>query len=355
MPQQKPKFRVVVQRPEGVTWDLGGGSYDLERDALDPIGAQIEEVPAKTEEEFIAAAKDADALIARGRRITRNIIANLKNCKIIAVGAVGVDAVDVQAATDYNIPVTNVPDVFSEEVADNTMALLLAAGRRVTTMDKLVRTGHWSEGRPMFLNISRFMGQTIGFIAFGHIPRAVARRAKPFGFHLIAFDPYISEEVMAENGVEPVSTLNELLERSDYVSMHAAHRTETFHMLKEEHFRRMKKSAVFVNNGRGATVDEVALIKALREGWIAFAALDVLEKEPPDLENPLLHMDNVILTPHIASASSRMMPETRRRAAREIALALQGMWPRSAVNPEVLPKTKLTRWQPVSLERGPAR
>ncbi len=349
------KFKVAVQKPTGITFDLAGGQYDLERDALDPIGAEIVEIPAKTEDEFIAGARDADALIARGRPITRKIIENLRNCKVIGVASVGVDTVDVQAATDCGIPVTNVPDLFSEEVADNTMALILAAHRRLNYMDKFVRTGRWAEGRPMFLSIPRLVGQTLGFIGFGHIPRAIARRARPFGFHMIAYDPYISEEVMAEYGVEPIITLDELCQRSDYLSMHAPSRAETFHMMKEQHFRAMKKTAVFVNNGRGATVDEKALIKALQEKWIAFAALDVFEKEPPDLENPLLHMENTILTPHIASASSRMMPETRRRAAREIALVLQGMWPRSAVNPEVLPRTKLVRWQPISLERGPNR
>ena len=346
------KFKVVTQRPPGVTFDMAGGSYELEMESLGSVGAEIVEVPAKTEEEFIKAARDADAIIARGRRITKNIIDGLENCKIIALGSVGADTVDVNAATERNIPVTNVPDVFIEEVADHTMMLILATFRRLTTMDKYVRDGRWAEGRPLLSNYPRLMGQTLGFVSFGHVARATAFRARNFGVQMLAHDPYIEELAMSEYGVEPVG-LSELLERSDIVSMHAPSTLECYHMLTEEHFRKMKPEALFINNGRGPTVDEKALIKALQERWIAAAGLDVLEHEPPDPENPLLHMDNVILTPHVASASARMGPETRRRVGQEIALALTGRWPRTCVNPATLPNTNLRRWQPFSMDRGP--
>ncbi len=348
-----PKFKVVTQKPAGVTFDLAGGSYDLEMESLKPIGAEIVEIPAKTDAEFIKAARDADAVIARGRRMSRQIIEGLDNCKIIALGSVGADTVDVFAATDKGIPVTNVPDTFIEEVADHTLMLLLATFRRLNTMDSYVRAGRWSEGRPLLSQFPRLWGQTLGFISFGHVARAVAVRARPFGVHMLAFDPYIEELKITEYGVEPVSYLNELLERSDIVSMHAPSTQEVHHLMGEEQFRHMKPTGLFVNNGRGPTVDEKALIKALQEGWIAGAGLDVLEQEPPDLENPLLHMDNVILTPHVASASQRMAPETRRRVGQEIALVLTGRWPRTCVNPEVLRHTNLRRWQPFSMERGP--
>jgi D-3-phosphoglycerate dehydrogenase len=196
------------------------------------------------------------------------------------------------------------------------------------------------------------MGQTLGLISFGHVARATAARAKAFGLHIIAYDPYIEELVMTGAGVEPVG-LTELLERSDIVSMHAPSTAEVHHMLTEKHFQTMQKHAIFINNGRGPTVDEKYLIKALQEGWIAAAGLDVLEQEPPDPENPLLHMDNVLLTPHVASASARFLPQTRWRVGHEIALVLQGRWPMSCVNPSVLEKTNLKRWQPYSMERGP--
>ena len=346
------KFKVVTQKPAGVTFDLAGGSYELEMESLAPIGAEIVEVPADTEEEFIEAARDADALIARGRRTTKKIIDSLERCKVISLGSVGADSVDVAAATARGIPVTNVPDTFIEEVGDHTMMLILATFRRLTTMDRLVREGRWSEGRPILAGLPRLMGQTLGFVSFGHVARATAVRAQPFGVRMLAYDPYIEELTMSQYGVEPVG-LTELLQRSDIVSMHAPATPEVHHMLSEEHFRQMKPEAIFINNGRGPTVDEKALIKALQEGWIAAAGLDVLETEPPDAENPLLHMDNVILTPHVASASARMGPETRRRVGQEISLVLTGRWPRTCVNPSVLEKTDLRRWQPYSMARGP--
>ena len=182
--------------------------------------------------------------------------------------------------------------------------------------------------------------------------RAVAVRAKPFGLRLIAYDPFVEELTMSRYGVEPVS-LPELLAQADIVSMHAPSTPSAHHMLREEHFRAMKRTALFVNTGRGPTVDEPALIKALQEGWIAGAGLDVLEEEPVTLSNPLLKMDNVILTPHVASASARFDPVRLRRVGQEIALVLSGRWPMSCVNPAVLDKSGLARWQPHSMERGP--
>lgn len=350
-----PKYTVMVQAQVGVSFDLADSAYAIEREALDPIGAKIVEVPAKTEAEFIAAVKNADALIARGRRITRNIIAGLDNCVVIGLGSVGADTVDVDAATDHGIVVTNVPDVFIDEVADHTMMMFLAAHRRLLLMHKMTQEGRWAEGRPYHSDIPRIWGLAIGLVSFGNVAKAVARRCHAFGLRVLAYDPYVGELEMTGANVEPVTSLYELLERSDFVSMHAPLNAETRHMLSDEHFERMKKSALFINNGRGPTVDEAALIRALENGGIAGAALDVFEHEPVSPNNPLLHMDNVVCTPHIASASARMAPETRRRLGRELATCLQGRWPRSAVNPAVLPKTNLRRWQPYPQMRGPNR
>ncbi len=353
---KSPKFRVVVQKPSGgVSYDLAESTYSIEREALDPIGAQIIEVPAKTEEEFIAAARDADAVIARNRRITATIIKGLRNVKVIGLGSVGADTVDVDAATEAGIVVTNVPDVFIDEVADHTLAMFLAAHRRLRLMHQMTVDGKWGQGRPYFKDIPRLYGQTIGLISFGNVAKAVARRCHAFGLRVIAFDPYLAELEMTAVGVEPVTSLVELCGRSDFLSMHAPLNTETHHLMGEREFKAMKATAIFINNGRGPTVDEAALIKALKDGLIAGAALDVFEQEPVDTENPLLHMDNVIVTPHIASATARMAPETRRRLGREIATVLQGRWPRSAVNPGVLAKTTLIRWQPYPMSRGPNR
>jgi D-3-phosphoglycerate dehydrogenase len=271
---------------------------------------------------------------------------------VISLGSVGVDSVDVAAATARGIPVTNVPDTFIEEVADHAMMLLLATFRRLVVQDRMVRDGRWREGRPMLYEFPRLMGQTLGFIAFGHVARAVAKRAAPFGVRMMAYDPFVEELVMSEHGVEPAS-LDEVLAQSDIISMHAPATVEAQRMLREPHFRAMKRTALFINTGRGPTVDEGALIKALQEGWIAAAGLDVLEVEPVAPDNPLLKMDKVILTAHVASASARFDPARRRRVGQEIASVLTGRWPRSCVNPSVLEKSPLARWQPYSMERGP--
>jgi D-3-phosphoglycerate dehydrogenase len=343
------KFKVVT--PKGASFSVAGGGYAYEKEALDPIGAEIIEAPAN-EAEFITIAKTADAIYAKGMPITKTVIDALENCKVITLGSVGVDSVDVKAATARGIPVTNIPDTFIEEVADHAVMLLLAGFRRLVEQDKMVREGRWAEGRPALLKIPRLMGQTLGFISFGRVARAVAKRAAPFGLRMIAYDPFIQETLISDHGVLP-ATLSEVLSQSDFVSMHAPARPEVHHMLGEPHFRQMKKSAIFINTGRGATVNEEALIKALQEGWIAHAALDVLEKEPPSHNNPMLRMENVTLTAHVASASARFDEARKRRVGHELSLVLQGLWPASCVNPSVLQNTSLKRWQPVSMDRGP--
>jgi D-3-phosphoglycerate dehydrogenase len=344
------KFKIITAAGPGYT--SVGSVYDFEMEALKGMDVEFVEGPVGNEEAFIAAARDADAIYAFGMPITKRIIDNLTRCRVIAVPSVGVDRIDVAAATARGIPVTNCPDTFIAEVADHAMTLLLAGFRCVLEQDRMVREGRWREGRPTLLKIPRLMGQTLGFIAFGHVARAVAIRAKAFGLRLIAYDPYIEETLMEEHGVLP-ATLSEVLQQSDFVSMHAPATPDAHRMLKEEHFSQMKRSAIFINTSRGSTVDEPALIKALQQGWIAHAALDVLEKEPPERDNPLLSMGNVTLSAHVSSASARFDPARKRRVGRELALALAGKWPMSCVNPAVVAKSGLDRWQPVSMQRGP--
>ena len=345
------KYKIVT--PAGASFTTEGGGYDYEMEALAGLDAEIVEVPA-TEDGFIAGIADADAIYGKGMSFSKKMIdsLNVAKCRGIVLGSVGVDSVDVAAATARNLPVTNCPDTFIEEVADHTMTLLLAGHRRVVEQDRMVRDGRWREGRPALLKIPRLMGSTLGFVAFGHVARLVATRAKPFGLRLMAYDPFIEELVMPPYGVEP-STLEAVLRNSDFVSMHAPATPEAKGMLTEKHFRMMKPTAWFINTGRGATVDEAALITALQQGWIAGAALDVLVQEPPRQDNQLLQMKNVILSAHTASASARFDPARKRRVGQELALLLTGRWPMSCVNPTVLVKTDLRRWQPYSMERGP--
>lgn len=348
------KKKVVVQLPARAVSQSAAERYALELEALAPV-AEIVEVAAATPEEFGAAAADADALITSwGIRIDETVVSHLQRCSVIGVGSVGVDMVDIAAATAAGIVVTNVPDVFIEEVADHAMMLLLAAGRRTRIMENMVASGDWYKGRPLLSEVPRLMGQTLGLLAFGNVARCTARRAKAFGMRVIAHDPYVSELSISEIGVEPVS-FGELLERSDYLSVHAPLNEETRHLLDADAFASMKPSAVVVNTARGPIIKEADLIAALSEGRIAAAGLDVLEREPVEPDNPLIGMDNVILTPHVASATTRMRPETRRRVGREVALVLRGRWPMSCVNPTVLPRVPLERWQPYPMNRGPNR
>ena len=344
------KFKIAT--PAGASFTTAGGGYDYEMEPLAGIDAEIVEGPA-TEDGFIAFAQDADVVYAKGMKFTKKVVDGLpKKCRAIVLGSVGVDSVDIVAATARGLPVTNCPDTFIEEVADHAMMLLLSTFRRTIEQDKMVREGRWREGRPALLQIPRLMGQTLGLIAFGHVARAVAKRAKPFGLRVIAYDPFIEELVMVEHGVLP-ATLEEVLSQSDFVSMHAPATPEAEGMLMEKHFKLMKKTAIFINTGRGPTVQEAGLIKALEEKWIAYAGLDVLETEPVGHNNPLLKMDNVILSAHTASASARFDPARKRHVGRELGLILSGKWPMSCVNPAVLMKSDLRRWQPVSMERGP--
>jgi D-3-phosphoglycerate dehydrogenase / 2-oxoglutarate reductase len=343
------KFTILT--PAAASFTTSGGGYDYELEALEGMGAEIVEC-APTEEAFIAAAPNAVAVYAKGMKFTAKMIDALTKCRHIALGSVGVDYVDVAAATAKGIPVTNCPDTFIEEVADHAMMLLLATHRRCIEQDRMVREGRWGEGRPQLLKIPRLAGQTLGFVSFGRVARATARRAAAFGLHLKAFDPFVQETVMAEAGVEPAS-LAELLASSDFVSMHLPDTPQTRGFFGEKHFRQMKKTSLFINTGRGPTVHEASLIRALQEGWIAGAGLDVFEVEPTKPDNPLHKMSNVILSPHNASASARFDPARKRRVGQELALVLSGRWPLSCVNPTVLSNSGLRRWQPFSMDRGP--
>ena len=348
------KKKIGIQLPRQANPEEVAIRYSLELEALDPV-AEIIEVAAQTPEEFAAGVKHMNGIITSwGFRIDAALIEQLENCVVIGVGSVGVDMVDIEAATRAGIVVTNVPDVFIEEVADHAMMMLLGCARQMKTMNRMAAEGQWWSGRPVLNHTPRLMGQTLGLFAYGNVARGTARRAKAFGMHVIAFDPYVSELTISDDGVEPVS-MDELLSRSDYLSVHAPHNEETHHSFSTDAFAKMKDTAVIVNTARGPIIDEAALIVALHDKVIAGAGLDVLEQEPPSADNPLLHMENVLVSPHVASATTRMRPETRRRVGREVALVLRGRWPMSCVNPTVLPKVQLERWQPYPMNRGPNR
>lgn len=328
--------------------------FALELEILHGLG-DFSQIDATDRSSFMNAIFDADAVITTwGIGFDRDVMSRMRKCRIIAVGAVGVDMIDLEAATEFGIVVTNAPDTFIEEVADHTMMLLLAGARRTGLIGTFAASDNWARGRSLLMKSPRLMGSTLGLLGYGNVARAMARRAKPFGLRVIAHDPYVADTTLCADEVEPVS-FAELLERSDYVSLHTPLNDETRHIMNAQVFERMKETAILINTARGPVVDEAALINAMKEGQIAGAALDVLEQEPPDPQNPLLHHPDVIITPHVASSSTRMLIECRRRAARQVALVLCGKWPMSCVNPKVLEESNLTRWQPYSTERGPNR
>jgi D-3-phosphoglycerate dehydrogenase len=275
------------------------------------------------------------------RRLTAAIIDQLEKTQLIVAGGVGVDRIDLDAATAKGIVVANVPDVFLDEVAVHAMMLLLTCAKKTIQLDRAVREGHWTQSRSIMRPMPRVVGDTLGLVAFGNIPRLMARKAKGFDMKVLAWDPYVADAAFTEAGVERVTDLEDLFRRSDYVSAHLPLNEGTRGLLNYACSSVMKSSAYFINTGRGPTHNEADLIRALQEKKLAGAGLDVFEQEPTPTDNPLLKMDNVVLTPHTASFSDWGHMMARRRVGEEIAAVLQGRRPRSVVNKDVLDKVQL--------------
>lgn len=239
-----------------------------ERDELNKIGAELVITDCKTEDEVIKACKDADGIINISAPITRRVIESLHRCKVISKMAIGYDNIDVKAATDYGIIVTNVPDFCIEEVSNHAITFLLACAKKLTMLNNGMRQGRWDHFPQPLVSI---YGQTLGLVGCGRIGLATAAKAHCFGLKLLGYDPYIDKSVAKENGIALVS-LHDLLSQSDFVSVHTPLTAETRHMIGEKEFRLMKPSAFFINTCRGPVIDEQALIKALgkkmdRWGW----------------------------------------------------------------------------------------
>lgn len=305
------------------------------------MGMDFVQIPCQTEDEIIAAAHDADAIITTfWQPFTRKVIERLTKCKLIHNLSTGYEGIDIKAATEHGICVSFPGDYSTEEVAEHTMALILACARKLLRIDRAVRAGKWDsyEKKEMRLKIwppmFQLSGQTLGLIGFGRIGRAIVPKAKGFGLKIIAFDPYVPSSVFDEFGVKSVS-LDYLLQESDYVSLHATLTPDSYHMIGLEQLKKMKPTAYLINTARGGLVDEQALCTALSEGYIAGAALDVLETETVSPDHPLLKFENVILTAHSAFYSEESVRKLARRPFEEICRILQGEWPLNFVNPEV--------------------
>ncbi|MBU8906213.1 C-terminal binding protein [Desertibacillus haloalkaliphilus] len=325
------KFKVVVT-------DYEYDSFVPEEEVLNKLGIELTLEQCKTEEDVIAACKDADALINQYAPISRNVIEKLENCKVISRYGVGFNTIDIDAATEKGIVVGNVTDYCLDEVSDHAMALLLSSVRKVTLLNNTVKGGDWDF--KVAVPINRLRGRTLGLLGFGNIPKTLARKAQAFGVNVIAYDPFVPESVAKEFSTELVS-LDELCERSDYISVHLPLNEHTEKIISHEQFDTMKKEAFIINTARGPVIDEEAMIKALQEGKIAGAGLDVLEVEPIDPNNPLLKMDNVIINPHAAFYSVEAQDELKRKTAENVADVLSGYFPTYLVNKDVKEKLNL--------------
>lgn len=309
-------------------------------------GAGIElveqQVGAQTaKSDYIDLLREADGAMIGVLPLTdAEVLEACPRLKVVSRSGVGVDSIDLPVATRLGVLACNTPGVNTTEVADHAMAMLLASTRMIREFDSAVKAGRWStatqEVRALAPGLKRIAGSTVGIVGLGAIGRAFATRVRGFGpFRMVAYDPYVPQTEADLYGVELVS-LDELLSQSDFITVHTPTTDETHHLFSSDAFKQMKPSSVLINCARGPIVDAEALHVALTTGEIGAAALDVTEQEPIDAEDPLLTLDNLILTPHIAGGSAVTAVEGNRRQAENVLMVLTGQKPHHIANPEVI-------------------
>ncbi|HWY53700.1 MAG TPA: C-terminal binding protein [Terriglobales bacterium] len=306
-------------------------TLDPARAVLSKIGAELSLAEKPTPDAIVKVARGADAVLVTYAKITADMIWQMAQCRIIARFGIGVDNVDIAAATDAGIVVTRVPDYCIDEVSDHTLALLLALVRKIPFANSSVQAGRWEMSATV--PIHRLRGRILGLVGFGRIPQLLAPKAKAFGLEVVTYDPFVPADITASAGVESVDFAT-LLKVSDYVSIHTPLMPDTQDLFNADVFRQMKPTAYLINTARGPIVDEAALACALDAGQLTGAALDVLSQEPPT-GSPLLGRDNVILTPHMSFYSVESLVELQTKAAEEVVRVLTGQMPRNPVNPKV--------------------
>ncbi len=308
---------------------------------LREAGLEIElheskEWPPKREE-LIEKVRDKDALLCLlTDKIDAEVMDAAPNLKVISTYSVGFDHIDVEEATKRGIYVTHTPGVLTDAVAELTVGLILSICRRILEADKVIRTGQWNKPwNPFFLTGMELKGKTLGIVGFGRIGRAVAKKMSGFEMRILYYDVRRDEKAEKELGAQ-YADLETLLKESDIVSLHVPLTKQTYHMIGEKELKLMKPTAYLINTARGAVVDTEALVRALKEGWIAGAALDVFEQEPLPPDHPLTKLENVVLTPHIGSATVEARSRMAELAAKNLVAVLKGEMPPALVNPEVL-------------------
>tara|TARA_B100002003_G_scaffold87203_1_gene81608 strand:- start:1690 stop:2655 length:966 start_codon:yes stop_codon:yes gene_type:complete len=301
-------------------------NLDLAKEALTRVNAgEFQMSEDGSASSILAVAAYADALFVTYSQINAEVIAGLNNCKVIGRFGIGVDNIDLVAAGEKGITVCYAPVYCLDEVSDHAMALLLACARKIPFANKRASEGRWE--MPAVVPIGRFRGKTIGLIGLGNIPQKIVGKAQAFGINVIASDPYCPEDVFSRLNVEKVE-LDDLLGRSDYVSVHAPLTPETENMFNMEAFKKMKNTAYLINTARGPLVEINDLAAALDAGEIAGAGLDVLPEEPPATDNPLLGRDDVVLTPHTGFYSEDALLDLQTTVATDVASVLAGEEPK---------------------------
>lgn len=318
--------------------DAAWRSLEIERTILEAAGATLIAASSGELEELIELAPQADAVLTCWKPVTSEVLEAAPRCTVVARYGVGLDNIAVERATELGIVVTNVPDFCVDEVSDHTLALILALRRHVQSFARQTSAGVWDNtaAGPMH----RLRGQTLGLVGYGRTGRAVAAKARALGMQVLAFAPS-RVGVAGEPGVRFATSLEEVLSAADVVSLHLPSTPQTRKLIAARELGLMKPNAILINTSRGVLVDGAALARAVDEGTIAGAGLDVMAEEPPDPEDPLLSSEQIIVTPHAAFSSEESTAELRRRASRHVADVLHGDVPSTIVNPAVLERPEL--------------
>jgi D-3-phosphoglycerate dehydrogenase len=326
---KRSRYQVIIT-------DCDHGSIEEEQEEFGSLDTELILAQIREEDDLIRVCKDADGLINQYAWLTRRVFENLPKCKVVARYGVGVDSIDLRAATDFGIIVANVPDYCIDEVASHAVAMILTLIRKTAFFDRKVKSSQWDfrQGAP----IHRIQGKTLGLIGCGKIGFEVAKRISAFGVKVIAFDPYLQRPAEKIK----LTDFETVLRKSDFISIHCPLNESTRHLIGEQEFKKMERKPFLINTSRGPIIDEKALNQALVEGRLSGAGLDVLETEPPTSSNPMLKMENVILSPHVGFYSEESISELKRRTAKNVADVLRGRRPGSVVNQEVMGKTRAT-------------
>ena len=323
-----------------VITDSGYRHYNIERELVESVGGELEVKHCVSEDDVINLAEEADGVIVRLQPFSEKVIKNLKKCRVVARYGIGVDNIDAAAATKKGIVIANVVDYAVNEVAEQALGLLFSCVRKISSHDRQIRAGAWDigVGDPIY----RMQGKILGLIGLGQIAQALVRKVKGFELRILAHDPFVSKETAKELTVELVD-FEPLLKESDYISLHVPLTEKTRYIINEETLGKMRSTAILINTSRGGLIDTMALYRALKEGRINSAGLDVHEKEPVPRDYCLFELDNVVISDHAGWYSEESIENLQRGAAEAVVAVLSGGWPKSVVNPEVKEVIKMSR------------